>query len=562
MVAGKGFFLRSTATDLDQVGAGVSTQAGQEAHRNIQANLAALQAAQPRLAAAIHEEPLAIEWVYGRDGCLTGIDVGGEFVSGCSLPRRAGQEMLRKMHASGVACYLCPAHAAQLEVALEMMGRQQAILAVMPDLREVAIALRCRDFSGDIASHRLFLAAGTEWAAELGRILEEHPGLPLPQQFVRPPTLKEDDATALVSGAQRVFSVVAQRRAELRAKLLGVGAGASASVRRVCLLSPSHFRLWDDAGVVLAEVLGGADFAEWRRVDNDDPCSSGSLALAMACQECRAVVTVNSTRAELGEALPEHVRVISWLTLPCIPRFEAGMADDALLVADSRWVGMSRAAGWPAERVAEAGWPGGSVGDVHPAPGGVGYLAIIADTFDITQTAREFEMSSHRLLWELIGQELWDDPFALGEDVEQYLKARMRRLSVQAEGLDRRLFMDELMVPAYQQGLARALTGAKIPLRFFGRGWGELGEFAASYGGMVGNRAELRSAARSAAGLVHVWPTPWAHPMDALGRAVLRRGSMGRAAYLEEARRVIKGGRGNAATGKPLTAETVRSVVC
>ena len=40
------------------------------------------------------------------------------------------------------------------------------------------------------------------------------------------------------------------------------------------------------------------------------------------------------------------------------------------------------------------------------------------------------------------------------------------------------------------------------------------------------------------AALVHVWPAAWVHPIEAMGRAVLKRGSKSKEMWIGEAKRI------------------------
>src|SRR6202035_5470454 len=107
--------------------------------------------------------PAGVDWVYARDGSLTARDSTG-WVSGCSLPLRAAQAMLQQLTVTGVvACFLSPVHGAQVRAALDKLDASQAVIALMPEMRDLRIALGCFDFSDDIQRHRLWFAWGENW---------------------------------------------------------------------------------------------------------------------------------------------------------------------------------------------------------------------------------------------------------------------------------------------------------------------------------------------------------------------------------------------------------------
>jgi hypothetical protein len=129
-------------------------------------------------------------------------------------------------------------------------------------------------------------------------------------------------------------------------------------------------------------------------------------------------------------------------------------------------------------------------------------------------------MSSHGLLWETIAAEVARDPLVLGDDAGVYLSRWCERAGV--EGVDRRVFVERLILPAYQQAVARALVAAGVELRLYGRGWDEVEGLSKYWGGVIRDREELRAALEEAAGVVHVWPVAWAHPVEFVGRPVVR----------------------------------------
>src|SRR5687767_5348968 len=105
----------------------------------------ALQASRPRFTP-----------VFGRDGSLTAFDESGHWWSGCSLPVRAAGEVLKTLDVRGpVGCFLAPPHAAHVKVALEMLRPGQAVIAIVPEERDLRVMLQCWDFSADICRGRL-----------------------------------------------------------------------------------------------------------------------------------------------------------------------------------------------------------------------------------------------------------------------------------------------------------------------------------------------------------------------------------------------------------------------
>jgi hypothetical protein len=538
----------------------LTTAASHEAYLNRQANLQALGLSQP-LIARPRALPRDVEWVYARDGALSA-KLGGEWWSGCSVPMESARVLLRNLHVGGTACYLRPSHAAELVVALRTLAANQAVVAVVPDVRWFHLALHCHDFGEDIRGNRLWFAVGASWSDALRKIFDDHPALPIPTQLIKTPLLEHQEADGMISAVQRVFAEITPRREALLKTLQERPRRyTSSSVKRLCVVAPSLFRLWDDAGATLANVLkqprASTDPVDCRTHDPDDPCSSGPLAITLAARLCDALVVADRARDHLAPFVPPMVSVITWVTRDsAIPRFQGVAARDALMLGDPRWLPLARGMGWPEHRLVVAQWP---VQESTSAEASPKRLAIIADTIDASAPAPALDLSSHRLLWDLIHRELLDDPFAAAPEVEAYLTHRMRRLGVQPENFDRRRFLDHLIVPAYQQGLARLLLREKLPLRLHGRGWQQLTDFASHASGPVGSQDELKQAAHDAV-LVHAWPRASAHPIDSLGQRVLRQ-SMNASTYVKTARRMLAGMTPPATQNDPLTSQKILTLL-
>ena len=185
------------------------------------------------------------------------------------------------------------------------------------------------------------------------------------------------------------------------------------------------------------------------------------------------------------------------------------------------------------------------------------FIALIADTCPTDPPPRIDDYSSHRLLWEAIRRELRDDPFAAGDDPAAYLERRVRAFGVADEGLDRPQFVDGLILPAYAQSVARLLIGAALPLRLFGAGWRDLPEFAPHAAGPVPDRRALERVAHASAALAHPWPARHAHPIEALGRPVVRAAGSHAAALIHSARSALAGAAAAPANAPALSVEAV-----
>lgn len=534
----------------------VVTEAHRLAEGNWGANAEALaRRSDPVLDVVLKSACDDLAWVFARDGCLTAFEPGERWLAGCSVPLLAARAMLKPLDGSaGVACFLAPAHAAQVRIVLERVQPTHAVICIVPDARALGAMLRCDDFSADIARGRLWLAAGGGWADSLALLLAENPGLPTPTRFVRMPDADAATIDTLISQAQQVFAEQNARRTTTIASLRDnwIPTKSANGKPRVAVLARSTFRLWDDAGDALwsamAQASGSSPTATVTRFDPDEPAGSSPLALATAAAGADMVVAADGSRADAPRLVPPGLPWITWVTTPRIPPFASAGPNDRLLVADPAWEEDAARAGWPAGRVALAGWPrldGNDAVDVSPkltseAASGAG-LALIADTFPLDVPEALAEFSSHGLLWERIRHDVTRDPFAVPADAAGYIRAHARAAGIDADTLDLALFADRLVVPAYQQALAEAVIAAGLPLRLHGSGWSDLPRFAPYAAGPVTSRAALGEAARSARALIHAWPHRGARQQDALGCPVVRRTGTRKESFLRDARVALRG---------------------
>jgi hypothetical protein len=208
----------------------------------------------------------------------------------------------------------------------------------------------------------------------------------------------------------------------------------------------------------------------------------------------------------------------TWLTGPKVPSFAAAGPSDALLIADPTWRKRTAQAGWPDARVIDAAWP------VQTAPlPPAGVLAMIADVADLNVPENVENYSSHRLLWNLIADEILANPFVVASDPVGFLSRRVQQSGIAIERLDQVAFLEQLIVPAWQIGIARILRSAGLPVRVYGRGWEHQKDLEPIVGGAVEDRAIFDSIVSGAQALVHPLPVQsTAHPIESLGRPILR----------------------------------------
>ena len=542
----------------------VANAANDRAESNWAANLDALGATQPWVVEQIAQVAPEADWVFARDGSLTGMLSSERWWAGCSLPTRAAQFMLRTLDVGGtVACFLAPAHAAQLRVALDLLEPRQAIVAIVPEERALSVILHCDDFSREIIGHRLWFAAGEAWVEQLRRVFEEQPGLPTPAQFIRPILAESKIADRLIGPSQKVFADEASRRSD-RIQSVVQARTRPTCVGRVCVIAPSHFRFWESAAAeVLADLLCDSTAPNGLtciRLDTDDPASASPLALASAAAEADAVIAPNIFRADAPGIAAADLPWVTWVTSPRIGPFDPKRPRDGLIVADPSWQSAAEQSGWPRQRVHLGGWPAWP--SVHSNDNPSTTLTLIADTQPIEPPEQVTDYSSQRLLWEMIQAELANDPFLVGDDAASYLADRVARRQIAEQGFDRGVFIERLIVLGYQQGLARILIASGLPLRIFGKGWDRIDEFAPHSGGPVRSRQQLREIVDGSAALIHAWPSRHVHPIDAAGRPVLRAAGRPRDAFLREARSLVNGTAvSSVASTSPLSALLLREIL-
>jgi hypothetical protein len=493
------------------------------AAENFRGNVAALEGVQLGLAALLSEHAISGEWVFGRDGYVTLRTVGGWW-SGCSVPLAAGREMLKKLELVGsLGCFLKPAHAGQIRACFEKIGPTQAVLAVVPDVGGLKTLLHCDDFSREIRGARLLFVSGEEWAGQLGELFERFSGLSLPQQFIRTPLLDENEMAQLTKGAQEVISRETNRRAERLPEILG-GSEKKLRAEKIIVLAGSRFNLADLSNIALrSALLKDGESGGFSGIDTDHPLSASPLALAEEAADAAAVVTGDFFRADLAGVVGPRTAWITWVTTGRIVGPMANCAADGLILADASWREAAINMGWRAERIAVAGWPG-----MAPTPGDPPRrLGIFCDVSAIEIPQRVKDFSSQLLLWELVEAELLRDPLALGDNPERYLQSRMSKLGSADDGMDRGMFFERLIFPAYKRGVVRMLVNSGVPLAVFGRGWGEIADLKSVWGGAIESVEDLTSAVYQCRAILEAFPDGRsacrALPLGAVGVGLLSR---------------------------------------
>jgi hypothetical protein len=512
------------------------TAAERLSRKTWQSNYRALLNTQPAVAELLNAVHLDVEWVFARDGSLSA-RTNGRWWADCSVPLLAGRTMLRSLPDESVgSCQLMPAHVGLVRAARERMGNCPVLFVAQPDAIIARMILSCHDFSDQIDRHRFWIVSGLDWLQHLERIFTDYPGLATPLRFIRTRLTNEELTLPAITAIQSVFSKALSLRGEeinrLKAEPI-----ATVDHKSILLVGGTEFRLWEFGTDLIEQQLRSRahiDGLTIRRFDMDDALCGSPLALLQAARQSGSVVAADVCRADCNQLLSPDIAWITWLTQPGAPPFDSAGPRDALILADEKWTPIARVAGWPASRIRVCGWP------VHPVASSdcEKVLGFICDTRKIQIPTTVADFSSHRLLWELIEEELAANPLAL-EDVDGYLANRASQLNIAIDALDRPRFVEEMILPAYQQGLARMLISAGVSIQLWGKGWGDLEEFAKKTSGAVSSRAELEEAIGTCKGLIYCWPTRGAHPMEMFGKQVVYRSGMDRSALIREARRVI-----------------------
>ena len=443
-----------------------------------------------------------LTWRLARDGTLTAYTANereGGWLSGCSVPRRAAEVMLRKTVVEGnVACLVLPNHAGQIVACLGKLSPSQALIALLGGEGELPPMLACHDFSADIAAGRLMFA----WDdASLHTLFDQSSGLPVPQQFVRIATSPAELAEPAMKTAQGVFNaVIALHHDRIRA----AARQSQPSDAELCVVVSRRFRLWDDAGDVLANLSGG-DI-----VDCDRPNHSAVAFVAERIAAGRAVVTANMGRADRGELAGIDRPWICWVTGPRVPSFVRSHPRDGLLLADEAFAPLATAAGWPASRMRIAGYP------VETLPPAGKVPTLIADLPSLTPPDVVCDFSSWRIAWEHIDAELQADPLRIGNDASAYLDRVLRHYNIDEPKLPRALFLNGVIAGAFAVGVAKLLKSRGTTPAVYGNGWRAFVD-TIDWRGTIPDRAALHKAAVAASYIVD----PFLQPLTAL-RAIDR----------------------------------------
>lgn len=447
------------------------------------------------------------KWTTARDGALTAI-IDSQWLAGCSVPRRSAERMVERTTVRGnVACLLLPMHAQQVDACLRRLGRACAIIAILPDADALPMMLACVDFSAAIAGRQLYFAYDQ---SSLNDIFHHNPGLPLPQQFIKLPTIDSIASDGVIAWAQQVFSQQsAAHSGRIAAAMQAAGRG-----NQICIAAGRTFKLWDDAGDALARAVGG------EAIDTDQPAESAVAWIAERAASAAALITVDTCRADSPLMVAADKPWITWATHRRVPAFVTASPWDGLIVVDDSLIAPALAAGWPRDRVVVAGWPVADGVDCPPpmnAP-----CALIANIGDLQPTAEIDDFSSWRLVWDACRAELLARPQAIGDDPAAYLHRVRVRHDVAEDNFPEAVMLERLIEPASIVGTARWLHRAGVPLSLHGSGWDAFEDLADRISGPIHDRHALADATRNACALIDPFVIRPGHPVGTCGRPIVR----------------------------------------
>jgi hypothetical protein len=502
----------------------IESSAQRRARENIQRNRDALGQFQPELIERLSPPAEEIEWLFARDGYLTG-KTESVWWSGCSVPLLTGRQLLKRLELTGsLGCFLSPSHAGQVRACFEKIQPAQAVVVVLPKVESLWVLLHCDDFSAEIAAGRLFFAAADEWGKMLAQIFEKYSGLALPQQFVRTALLDDAEMAELSAEAQTIISRETDRRANTIAEIIERDSDRPPT-GSVLVLAASRLNLADLSNIALRKALVGSSVnSSFIPFDPENPLTSSPLSLAEAATNAGTLVAADLFRADLPGMVGPRTQWITWATRKRIAPASSALPGDRLILADPQWRKAAIDEGWKPEQIQVAGWP--LILSECQSNNSPGFLAILTDLRLEKMPQRVTEFSSQRLLWEYIEDELARNPQALGADPDWYLNSRIERLNIGTEGLDRAMFFEKLIEPAYVMGLARLLIRSEIPLRVIGRGWDQAEEFNSYAFGAVESAEELQTALADCRVILPAFPR--GNSLEGLGLAVVRANELSR----------------------------------
>jgi hypothetical protein len=297
-------------------------------------------------------------------------------------------------------------------------------------------------------------------------------------------------------------------------------------VRRACVVT-SGFALWNDAGQLLGELAQHGS-VECVTINNSSPTQASDLRLARAADGCDMVITANVGRADRPGTVANEVPWITWVTGTTVPARVASAPDDRLILADATLQIAATHAGWPDASVSIAREPWHE----RPAPelpcdskphgrDARATHSIIVDLPAITLPPAIDEMSSLRLVWELIERELTGCALRERGTVESFILKCADQVGVPREGFPIATFRDGLVLPLFARELALELALHGIDFTIHGHGWDNFPTLASRWRGPVTSAETFAACLRSSSAILDVHPGVSTHPSRRTGLPLL-----------------------------------------
>lgn len=493
------------------------TDATQAAADNFERNRAALERRWPRAAMCLPDRLPELEWLYARDGALSGRHVDRQWFGECSVPARSAERMFARLQIdSPTAILLGPTHAQQIRVVLEKLSRDQALLVVIPGEFTAGVIAACHDFTDALNAGQLWLAAGPDWEVELQAILDRNEGIAPASVMIRVPGLNSDVVDAVHKPCDLLLSKHAASQKQRVELVMAKPRLPRTPARRLCVMTGA-FGLWNDAASQLNDLIASAgDRLDCVRIDTANAAQRSSLYAARAAEGSDAIVTANVGRSDRAGIVPHNVPWTSWATTR-VPAFEPNAPLDTLVIADEAMRPLASRAGWPADRVRVGAEP---LQDL-PAASGEARVSVIADLAPIVVPKPIEDMSSHRVIWDAVERDLIDDPLRVGTSAEAYLHRWCDRVGVPRASFPTSLVVDLLVTPIFIREVTRQLVTRGAPINVWGRGWETVEAVRPMCRGGIADRGQLRVALERTTAILDLWPNAVAHPARRTGRPVL-----------------------------------------
>lgn len=486
---------------------------------NFERNRAALEARWPRTVLALPETLPELEWLFARDGALSARHIDRRWFNDISVPRRAAERMIKQLVVVGsTAVMLAPTHACQVRRALDLLAATQALIVIVPGESNAGVIVACEDFSADIKSGRLWLAVGPDWQEELKAILDGNDGLAAPQTMIRVPGLNVATVELISRPCEVMLATHHKVQRQLVNMLHAKPRFPQRPVRKACLIVDS-FKLWDSAGQLLNNAAASSSLT-CVTVDASSSTQASDLRLARAADGCDVVVTANIGRAERPGVVPDSVPWITWVTGATVPTRVASAKADRLVVADPAMREAAIAASWPASSISIASEPR----EERPAhdQGTRATPAIIFDLPAITLPKSVEEMSSLRLVWELIERELVGQALRQRADVDAFILSCADRVGVPRESFPLATFRDRLVSPLFARELAIEFASKHVAFAIYGDGWASVPQVASRWRGAVTTSDEFAACIAATSVILDVWAAATTHAARRTGRPIVK----------------------------------------